>query len=85
MMTESCTTNTHKKLTIGVAGELENWLIRDWKEKGHNSISTGGQHEARLVLRSPVMDVVNKNSTEPQVEMQLAYLGNHTGLPLHFD
>jgi hypothetical protein len=25
-----------------------------------------GQHEARLVLRSPVKEVVNKNRTEPQ-------------------
>jgi len=25
-----------------------------------------GQHEARLVLRSPVKDVVNNNSTEPK-------------------
>jgi len=28
--------------------------------------AAGGQHEARLVLRSPVKDGVNKNSTEPQ-------------------
>ena len=39
--------------------------------------AAGGQHEVHLVLRSPVnpvrdalwQDVVNKNSTEPKVEM----------------
>jgi len=39
--------------------------------------AAGGQHEVHLVLRSPVnpvrdalwQDVVNKNSTEPKIEM----------------
>jgi hypothetical protein len=38
---------------------------------GGFSISTGGQQEVHLVLRSPVKDEVNKNSTEPKVEMRL--------------
>ncbi|MGD8787643.1 MAG: hypothetical protein PVJ60_09485 [Phycisphaerales bacterium] len=30
-----------------------------------SDISAEGQHEEHTVLRSPVKDVVNKNSTEP--------------------
>ncbi|NQT01534.1 MAG: hypothetical protein HQ580_05900 [Planctomycetes bacterium] len=53
------------------------------------SISTRGQHEVPYrhidMSRSPVRDVVHKNSAEPQVEMRLAYQGNHVGLPLLVD
>jgi len=45
--------------------------------------AVGGQQEVHLVLRSPVKDVVNKNSTEPQaahlegfwVKMWLIFVG----------
>jgi hypothetical protein len=39
--------------------------------KSEGSISTVGQQEDHLVLRSPVKDVVIKNSSEPKVEMRL--------------
>jgi len=37
--------------------------------------AAGGQHEERLVLRSPLRDVVNKNVTEPQAAQIKCIMG----------
>ena len=42
------------------------FLPPDRKASKLTSRVNSGQHEVHLVLRSPVKDVVNKNSTEPK-------------------
>ncbi len=37
--------------------------------------AAGGQHEEHSALRSPVRDVVNKNSTEPQAAQRRCIRG----------
>ena len=67
---------TERKLIAVIQNQAEKVKVRRQKGKGKSgknkwcSISTGGQQEAHLVLRSPVRDVVHKNSAEPKVEMR---------------
>ena len=63
-------------------GNIDIIMIDYWNEDFRNlvfsfeldlrvySISTVGQHEEHLVLRSPVRDAVHKNSAEPKAEMR---------------